>query len=153
MDGNGRVARIIIPVFLYRKKEISYPLFFMSSYFRRNYDAYYDRLFGISEKKDWESWIIYFLKGVIEQGKRTCKRAERLLELEKQWAEELLNILPPQLHRKIFDFIFANPVFTQQMFSSLFHLSKTTEKKLFRVIRIRKVQGYYVCKNILHAVA
>jgi Fic family protein len=153
MDGNGRVARILIPVFLYRKKEVKYPLLFMGGYFKRHYDAYYDRLFGISEKKDWESWIIFFLKGLVEQGKRTCRKARRLLELEKKWAEELFNILPPRLHRKFFDFIFANPVFTPQMFSLLFHLSKTTENKLFRVFQIRKVQGCYVCKNIMHAVA
>lgn len=153
IDGNGRVAQIQILVYVYRKRVVSHPLFFMCGYFRRHYNAYYNYLFEISKKKDWESWIIFFLKGVIQHGKGICRRAKKILELEKQWVEELLNILPPQIRRKNFDFIFANLVFTPQRFSSLFHLSKTQEKKLFRFFRIQKVQGNYVCKNILHAVA
>lgn len=67
MDGNGRVARIFIPVWLWKKGLISQPALFLSSYFERNRLEYFRKLFFISEKGAWEEWITYFLKGVIEQ--------------------------------------------------------------------------------------
>lgn len=66
MDGNGRVARIFIPVWLWKKGLISKPGLFMSSYFEKNRLQYFRKLFNISEKDAWEDWIAYFLKGVID---------------------------------------------------------------------------------------
>lgn len=67
MDGNGRVARILIPLLLKKKKVISKPYLFLSSYFVRHHLAYYRKLFALSESKDWNDWVIYFLKGIIEE--------------------------------------------------------------------------------------
>ncbi len=71
MDGNGRVARIFIPVWLWKKELIAKPALFLSSYFERNRLQYFRKLFAISEKRAWEDWIIYFLKGVAEQCKHS----------------------------------------------------------------------------------
>jgi Fic family protein len=78
MDGNGRVARIFIPVWLWKKKLTSKPALFMSSYFAKNRLQYFRKLFYISEKDAWEDWITYFLKGVIEQS--SCFRSSDLSE-------------------------------------------------------------------------
>ncbi|HSX10872.1 MAG TPA: Fic family protein [Chlamydiales bacterium] len=67
MDGNGRVARIFVPVWLWKKGLISQPALFLSSYFEQNRTEYFKKLFLISEKGAWEDWIAYFLKGVIQQ--------------------------------------------------------------------------------------
>lgn len=69
MDGNGRVARIFIPIFLWKKGLLSKPFFFLSSYFEKHRLQYFQKLFDISENNDWESWVVYFLKGVIEQSR------------------------------------------------------------------------------------
>lgn len=73
MDGNGRVIRIFIPLFLWKKKITSKPYFFMSHYFEKHRLKYFQKLFDISEKGDWESWIEFFLKGVIVESKRLKK--------------------------------------------------------------------------------
>lgn len=67
MDGNGRVARIFVPVWLWKKGLIAQPSLFLSAYFERNRADYFEKLFHISEKGAWEAWIAYFLQGVIEQ--------------------------------------------------------------------------------------
>lgn len=67
MDGNGRVARIFIPVWLWKKSLICKPALFLSSYFEKNRLQYFRKLFNISEMNAWEDWIEYFLKGIIEQ--------------------------------------------------------------------------------------
>ncbi len=81
MDGNGRVARIYIPIFLARKKLISGPFFFLSRYFERCRLQYMQKLFRISETGDWESWILYFLEGVIEEAIFWKAQAEQLKQL------------------------------------------------------------------------
>jgi len=64
MDGNGRVARILIPVFAVKKKLLQQPILFMSPYFEKHRGQYMQTLHDISANKDWEGWIVFFLKGV-----------------------------------------------------------------------------------------
>ena len=90
MDGNGRVARIYIPLFLLRKHLISQPFFFLSDYFESKRARYNQKLFSISEENDWEGWILYFLEGVIEQAIYLKSQAEKLKQL-------YLNVKQPEL--------------------------------------------------------
>ena len=60
VDGNGRVGRILIPLFLYEKRLLSLPMFYISEYFETNRDEYYDRLKAITSEKRWEEWIEFF---------------------------------------------------------------------------------------------
>ncbi len=89
MDGNGRVARIFIPLFLWKKGLVSQPLFFLSHYFEENRLDYFRKLFNISEKNAWENWIVYFLKGVALQACRLKKQAEEIEVLYGTVAEEI----------------------------------------------------------------
>ncbi len=78
MDGNGRVARLLVPLLLYKKGVTSEPLFYMSAYFQKHRKEYFDRLLSLSKNHDWEGWISFFLKGVIAQGELLCKKAGKL---------------------------------------------------------------------------
>jgi Fic family protein len=80
MDGNGRLARALIPMILCKKKVISAPLFFMSAYFNNYRLKYFEKLFAISEKNDWEGWIRFFLEGVIEVGEKNLKKMSSILK-------------------------------------------------------------------------
>jgi len=66
MDGNGRVARIFIPVWLWKKGLICKPAIYMSPYIEKNRLQYNRKLFHISQESAWEDWIQFFLKGIIE---------------------------------------------------------------------------------------
>jgi cell filamentation protein, protein adenylyltransferase len=89
MDGNGRVVRIFIPLFLWKKRLLSQPLFFLSRYFEDHRLEYFRKLFNISEKNAWENWIVYFLKGVAEQSLRLQEQAEKFQELYRKLSAEL----------------------------------------------------------------
>ncbi|MBS0624589.1 MAG: Fic family protein [Verrucomicrobia bacterium] len=67
MDGNGRVARALVPAFLWKRKLISKPYFFLSRYIRAHRLAYYQKLYDISEESEWEEWILFFLRGIKEE--------------------------------------------------------------------------------------
>lgn len=73
MDGNGRVARIFTPIWLWKQGLISKPALFLSTYLERTRLQYFRKLFYISEKDAWEDWILYFLKGVAEQADHSRK--------------------------------------------------------------------------------
>jgi Fic family protein len=66
MDGNGRVARILVPRFAVKKKLLRHPILFLSAYIEKTRDIYIKRLFEITEENHWEEWILYFLKAVTE---------------------------------------------------------------------------------------
>ena len=65
-DGNGRVGRLLIPLILCERKEISQPLLYLSPYFEKNYDEYIDKMLAVSRVGAWEDWIEFFLVGVEE---------------------------------------------------------------------------------------
>ncbi len=79
MDGNGRVARALIPLFLYKKKVTAKPLLFMSRYFKKHRIDYFYKLYQISSRKNWEGWIRFFLKG-LEESSDTLKPPEPRLK-------------------------------------------------------------------------
>jgi len=73
MDGNGRLGRALIPLFLYQKKLTSAPLFYLSPFFKRHRLQYFEKLFAITTEEKWEEWIRFFLNGVIEEGRKNIK--------------------------------------------------------------------------------
>ncbi len=70
MDGNGRVARILIPIFLTQKNILKSPYFFMSCYFLKHRLGYFQSLFNLRNAGHWEEWIVFFLKGIISELKK-----------------------------------------------------------------------------------
>lgn len=79
MDGNGRIGRILIPLFLFEKEILRSPMFYISVYFEAHRILYYNNLKDITDKGSWESWIIFFLKAVIEQSNKNIKKSQEVL--------------------------------------------------------------------------
>lgn len=70
MDGNGRVARLMVPLFLYQKKFLPTPFFLLSSYLKKNKLKYFQTLYKTTNEGIWEDWIVFFLKGIIQSVKK-----------------------------------------------------------------------------------
>lgn len=82
LDGNGRLGRLLITFYLYWKDVIQKPLLYLSYYFKKNRQEYYDRLNLVRDKGDYEQWIIFFLKGIIQTAQSAIETAKRILELQ-----------------------------------------------------------------------
>ncbi len=80
-DGNGRIGRLLIPLFFYYIGLIPLPTFYMSSFFEKNRDVYNQKLADISTKNDWNAWITYFLNGIILQSESNTQKAIKILNL------------------------------------------------------------------------
>lgn len=116
-DGNGRLGRIIMPIFLHFKGVLSTPMFYLSGYFEKHRDAYYSKLNNISAKEDWDGWIIYFLNAVKEQSELNISKAKAIMSLYSQKKEEIKETTKSQYAVDILDFIFSYPFFSSSQFA------------------------------------
>src|SRR4029077_8438281 len=89
LDGNGRVGRLLITLFLLERRLLPAPLLYLSAFFEATRREYYDRLRGVSQRGEWNAWIAYFLRGVARQAEDALRRAESINRLEDQWRETL----------------------------------------------------------------
>ncbi|MBI4737875.1 MAG: Fic family protein, partial [candidate division NC10 bacterium] len=85
LDGNGRVGRLLITLFLIERAILPTPLLYLSAFFEATRRDYYDGLLGVTERGDWMAWIEYFLNGVARQGEDALNRAERINKLLEKW--------------------------------------------------------------------
>ena len=81
LDGNGRLGRLLITFLLCSEGALSEPLLYLSLFFKRHREEYYDRLQKVRTEGDWLGWIVFFLTGVKDTSEQACQTAARLLKL------------------------------------------------------------------------
>ncbi|MDL5044440.1 Fic family protein [Oscillatoria amoena NRMC-F 0135] len=84
LDGNGRIGRLLITLFLVDKKILTKPLLYLSTYFENNKGLYYDNLTFVRTKDDMIQWIKYFLLGVTETAQQTTQTLQKVLALKEK---------------------------------------------------------------------
>ena len=92
-DGNGRIGRILIPLFLVRRKSLVSPSLYLSGYLETNRDTYYQYLEDISRKGDWLGWVTFFLNAVVKQSESNLDLVRKIIELYEKKKKELSNLL------------------------------------------------------------
>ncbi len=88
-DGNGRIGRLLMTLFLQESGLLPQPLLHMSAYFERDRERYYDELLHVSASGDYERWVRYFLQGVEREARDTAARIRRLREIQEGWRSKL----------------------------------------------------------------
>jgi cell filamentation protein, protein adenylyltransferase len=84
LDGNGRVGRLLNTFLLVQRGVLHQPLLYLSYYFKLHRTEYYDRLMGVRLKGDWEAWLLFFLRGVVQTAREASQTAERIFELRER---------------------------------------------------------------------
>lgn len=110
-DGNGRIGRILIPLFLYQKKQLSQPMFYLSEYLESNRGEYYSRLKAISREGDWNGWIAFFLQAIAVQAKENSEKVREIMSLYESMKVSLHEVTHSQYSVYLLDAIFNKPVF------------------------------------------
>jgi cell filamentation protein, protein adenylyltransferase len=93
LDGNGRIGRLLITFLLCDSKVLHKPVLYLSHYLKRYRQTYYDRLQAIRDRGEWEAWLIFFLRGIIEVSEQATETARRVLQMR----EKHRNIITVQL--------------------------------------------------------
>lgn len=131
-DGNGRIGRLLIPLFLYYRSVLLLPTFYMSKYFEKDRNLYLQNLSNVSKNNEYKSWIKYFLQGVIEQSEENTIKAKNLLdEYEKIKSISFKNINSQYLPG-IIDFMFQYPAFNINQLIDKVGMAKDTAYKITR---------------------
>jgi Fic family protein len=110
-DGNGRIGRILIPLFLYQKRALSQPMFYLSEYLENNREEYYQRLKAISAEGDWDGWIAFFLRAIIDQAGQNAKRVTEILKLYDTMKKAIHEATHSQYTVHLLDALFSRPIF------------------------------------------
>ncbi len=134
-DGNGRIGRILIPLFLYHKKRLERPMFYLSSYLEHHRDEYYQRLRAISRDGNWNDWIAFFLNAISIQARSNAKKVKDIMELYDKMKEQVQNITHSQYTIVLIDAIFDRPIFSSSDFIDRTKIHKPTAMSLLRQLR------------------
>ena len=160
LDGNGRIGRLLIVLFLCAKGVLTQPLLYLSAYFERDREAYYDQLLRVTETGDWIPWLEYFLIGVAEQAHDALLRTRRVRALHEEMREVL------QVNREsgnalgLLDELFERPFMTAPRAAELLDITTSGAKGILdRLDALGIVElipdswpRYYVARELLNVI-
>ncbi len=109
-DGNGRIGRLLIILYLHKQNLLPKPLLYLSAFFEKYSNEYRNLLLKVCQQGAWRPWIEFFLRGIINQSKDAITRARRLVKLQENYRKKVHEKgLSPSAGR-VLDFIFMRPV-------------------------------------------
>jgi len=114
LDGNGRIGRLLVALLLCQRGVLAKPLLYLSAFFERHRQEYYDLLLAVSRGGEWREWLTFFLRAVAQQSKDAIQRSRRLLELHRSYAEIALDRRWPPSAGRLTEVIFMKPVLTMR---------------------------------------
>lgn len=127
LDGNGRVGRLLVTMFLVEREVLPTPLLYLSAFFEATRADYYESLQGVHGRGEWEAWLVYFLNGVARQSEDALNRAERINALVARWKIGIAGASPAAL--KVVDLIAENPYCTVRGVSRKLKVAFTTAQR------------------------
>jgi Fic family protein len=126
LDGNGRIGRLLITLYLMERGRLSNPLLYLSSYIERHKRDYYELLQRIRTDGDWESWVRYFLLAVRETARNAIEQSRSLLKLREKYRQKLSTEHRAQA---LLDELFINPYITVARASAKLGVTAPTAQK------------------------
>ena len=126
LDGNGRVGRLLITLFLMERGRLAQPLLYLSAYLEANRQEYYQRLQAVNTDADFVGWVRFFLIGVEQTAREAVKRAGTLMELREKY-RRVLAAKPRAL--ALLDELFINPYVTVRRAQKLLQTSNPTARQ------------------------
>ncbi|MDB6055206.1 MAG: putative Filamentation induced by cAMP protein Fic [Verrucomicrobiales bacterium] len=124
-DGNGRLGRMIIPLFLFEKKILNRPSFYMSAFFDARRDEYITLLRALGAPGSWTRWSRFFLEGITVQAEENTKKARAIQDLYERLKKQVLDLTHSQYAVPLLDFMFERPIFRSSDISHLEHMPST----------------------------
>ncbi len=133
-DGNGRIGRMLITLLMWASDVISAPHFYISSYLEEKKDVYIDTMRKVSKNGDWTKWIVFFLNAVEKQAIRNLNITENIHGLYEEMKTEFQVALASKWSVNALDFMFTNPVFRNNKFTSSSGIPTATAARFTRVL-------------------
>ncbi|WP_417528382.1 Fic family protein [Marinomonas shanghaiensis] len=111
MDGNGRLGRLLIPIILVAGNVLSEPLLYLSVFFKKHRQVYYDRLQQVRLSGDWESWLLFFVDAVADTANQAVSTAQQLNQLRQTHRTQIASLgRIASSAQQVLDVLFEYPI-------------------------------------------
>jgi Fic family protein len=132
LDGNGRVGRLLITFLLCERKVLHRPLLYLSLFLKVNRAEYYDRLMAIRSDGNWEGWLKYFLRGVIEVSQSATETARAMMNLQEKHRQLIGDKLRGRAAQgtRLLDYLFEQPLVSVPLVEKRLACSFVTANKI-----------------------
>lgn len=132
LDGNGRIGRLLIILYLKEQGLIEYPVLYLSYFFKKNRNRYYELLTNVRMKGEFEEWIKFFISGICEIAKDAVTSIQKIIELKKNDTEKIRQFSSGNISNLllVYDYILKHPFFETEDVRKLIGVSKPTVNKL-----------------------
>lgn len=146
LDGNGRVGRLMITLFLVEKEILKRPVLYLSDYMEKNRSDYYNNLMLVRTDNDLSRWFKFFLTGIIETAKSGVETFDKILQLQKEVSEQLKTLGARSINaQKVVDELYKNPITNAEHVHQITGLTKpsvyTLIKEMEKLGILREVTG------------
>jgi Fic family protein len=131
LDGNGRVGRLLITLYLVDKTILKKPILYLSDFFERNREFYYDNLMNVRTKNNLKQWFKFFLVGIIETTKNGIETFDAVLKLKKEVEEKIQKTGNRSSHLlTVLEFLYQKPIVNANKIVKLTGVSQATAYKI-----------------------
>ncbi|MCK5177801.1 MAG: Fic family protein [Candidatus Aenigmarchaeota archaeon] len=144
-DGNGRIGRALIVLYLCKKKKISKPLLYISGFFEKHKQEYTGLLAQVNKKGDFEEWLLFFLEAIKTQSEDALEKAIKLQRLKESYREKIQMESHSNNILQVVDYIFINPFIqitkVSKHISATYPTAKRIVDELMKIGILRQVNG------------
>lgn len=139
LDGNGRIGRILIPLYLFKEGIIDEPNFFLSESLEKDKHKYYRLLNDTREEAKWNEWIKFFLESSIKQADKNIQLISEINSLYERDLEKVKSILNTSKVTDIMDVMFEKPIFNAKIMSEMTGINITTIRRYLLQLENEKI--------------
>ena len=134
LDGNGRIGRLLITLYLTEKNILRKPTLYLSDYFERHRRDYYDNLTEVRTKNDMEQWLFFFLDGIIETAKKSIEAFQKIMVLRDEIElNKLIQLGRKQTDAKtLINQLYKNPIVSSKDVASVLSVHPSTANRIIK---------------------
>ena len=135
LDGNGRIGRLLIPLYIQSKGMLEKSCLYISDYIERNKDTYYDLLTRVRTHNDMIAWIKFFLEAVIETSKTAKEKFRNVVELTMEMDKTIIDLpIKAENAKKVIDVLYNEPIINRKKLMEITNIRPSTIKDTVNVL-------------------
>lgn len=155
LDGNGRVGRLMIPLYLMERKILKQPVLYLSDFFERHRDIYYQKLSAVRSTNDIDSWVKFFLVGLIETAQKGIKTFDGILKLKEETAAKIDTLGGrSEKVKKLMNGLYSRPIFGVEGVKKNLEVTTQTAynilKDMQRIGILKKCGKFYIFQDYIN---
>ena len=134
LDGNGRIGRLLVPLYIQSKGMLDKSCLYISDYIEKNKQDYYERLSRVTTDNDMIGWIKFFLNAIIETARNEKEKFKKVLELTVQMDKFIVSLsIKAEVVKNVLDILYNEPVINRKRLSELTNINDSSIKKIIKL--------------------